>query len=178
MDELLKIDTTFNEEMFISKVNNIYIMLCTAVMMNDLNRVRHFIGPELEKKYESVLDDLNQKNLKQVYNELNVKTTEIEDINILDDKIVIKVLLISRYMDYLVNKDTSEYVSGVNDHRIEKINHLTFEKAIGSKYNSIVRKCPTCGASMDVNNSGECPYCKTIFDTEDHDYVLMSIEEY
>ena len=175
MDELLKIDKTFNEGMFITKVNNIFIMLHSAVILNDLNRVRHFISYDLEKKYESILDDLNQKHLRQMYDELNVKSTTIDDINILPDKIVIKVTIISRYMDYLINKDTSEFVSGNNSNRIEKINHLTFEKIRNAKEYQIIRACPRCGASMDINKSGECPFCRSIFDTENYDYILTSI---
>lgn len=49
MNELLNIDKTFNEAMFITKVNNIFIMLHSAIMMDDLNRVRHFISYNLEK---------------------------------------------------------------------------------------------------------------------------------
>ena len=177
MKELLEIDSAFNENMFISKVNNIFVMLHSAIMMDDMNRVRHFISTELENKYDNILNDLNSKNLRQMYDELNVKSTNIESVNITNDKIIINVLLVVRYMDYLVNKDTLEYVSGINDRRIEKRYHLVLEKTIGNNYNSIIRKCPSCGASIDINNSGECKYCHSIFNTEKYDYVLTSINE-
>ncbi len=38
------------------------------------------------------------------------------------------------------------------------------------------RKCPGCGASIDANNSGVCPYCGTVYNTEDYDWVLTGIE--
>ena len=50
MNELIKLDESFNESMFISKANNIFIMLHTAVMKDNLNRVRHFLSNEIEKK--------------------------------------------------------------------------------------------------------------------------------
>ena len=175
MEELLKIDPSFNEGMFITKVNNIFIMLHSAIMMDDLNRVRHFISYSLEKKYENILNELNSKHLRQMYDELNVKTTMINNVEILEDKIVIKVTIISRYMDYLINKDTGEFVSGNNQSRVEKTNHLIFEKNRNAKDYNIVRKCPRCGASIDINKSGECPYCRTIFNAEDYDYILTSI---
>ena len=178
MDELLKIEPSFNKEMFITKVNNIFIMLHTSIMTNNLNRVRHFISNDLESKYETILEDLNNRKLRQMYDELNVKSTQIQNIEIVDNKIIINVLLISRYMDYLVNKDTGEFVSGINDRRIEKNNYLVFEKIIGNNYNGVIRKCPNCGASIDVNNSGQCKYCHSIFDTENHDWILTSIKEY
>lgn len=178
MKDLLEIDTSFNENMFITKVNHIFIMLYSAIMMDDMNRVRHFISTELERKYDKILNDLNSKNLRQMYDELNVKSTSIESVNITNDKIIINVSLIARYMDYLVNKETNKYVSGINDRRIEKRYHLVLEKTIGNNYSSIIRKCPNCGASIDINNNGQCKYCKSIFDMENHDYVLTLLEEY
>ena len=133
MKDLLEIDTSFNENMFITKVNHIFIMLYSAIMMDDMNRVRHFISTELERKYDKILNDLNSKNLRQMYDELNVKSTSIESVNITNDKIIINVSLIARYMDYLVNKETNKYVSGINDRRIEKRYHLVLEKTIGKR---------------------------------------------
>ena len=176
MDELLKIDPTFNEGMFITKVNNIFVMLHSAVMMDDLNRVRHFISEDVERKYEAILDDLNKNNLRQMYDELNVKTTTIKDVEISNDCVIIKVDIISRYIDYLVNKDTGDYVSGINDHRVEKVNHLEFTKRIGARGYGIDKKCPGCGANIDVNKNGKCEYCGTIFNTESYDWILTSIE--
>ena len=48
--DIRSIDKDFNEAMFITKVNNIFIMLYTSIMMDDLDRVRHFISDNLEKR--------------------------------------------------------------------------------------------------------------------------------
>ena len=176
MNELLKIDSTFNEGMFITKVNNIFVMLHSAVMMDDLSRVKHFLSDDVYKKYESILKDLNQRNVRQMYDELNVKTTTIKDIQILDNRVIINVDIESRYMDYLLNKSNGVFVSGVNNRRIEKINHLEFTKLLTSSNYSIDKKCPGCGANIDVNKNGKCSYCGAIFDTKNYDWILTSIE--
>ena len=175
MDELLKIDNTFNEGMFITKVNNIFIMLHSAVMMDDLNRVRHFLSEDLAKKYEKVLEDLNSRNVRQMYDELNVKTTVIKDIIINDDRVTIKLEIISRYMDYLVDKTTGKFISGYNDHRVEKVNNLELTKRIGVSSYGVDKKCPGCGANINVNNNGKCEYCGAIFNAKDYDWILTNI---
>lgn len=175
MDEIIKLDSSFNKAMFITKVNNIFIMLHTAIMLDDLDRVRHFISDDLEQKYEKLLNEHNSNNLRKIYDELNVKTTEIRNFKVQDDKLIINVVLVSRYMEYFLNKKTGEYVSGDNTKRIEKVNNLVFEKKIGTNY-KLVRQCPTCGASIDVNANGKCPYCRTIFNAEDYDWILTSID--
>jgi len=176
MEELLKIDPTFNEGMFITKVNNIFIMLHSAIMMDDLNRVRHFLSDDLEKRYEKLLQSYNERNVRQMYDELNVKTTTIKDIQINEDSVIIRVDIISRYMDYLVDKNTGKFISGYNDHRIEKINRLELTKKVGASNYGVDKKCPGCGANINVNHSGKCPYCGTIFNTENYDWILTSIE--
>ena len=123
--DIRSIDKDFNEAMFITKVNNIFIMLYTSIMMDDLDRVRHFISDNLEKKYELILKELKEKHLRQMYDELNVKDTNITNIEIKDNKICINVKLISRYMDYKVDENFN-VVSGDKTRRVENINYLTF----------------------------------------------------
>ena len=175
MNELINIDPNFNKEMFITKINNIFVLLHTAVMMNDLNRVKHFLSPSLVDKYEGIIQSLNNRNVIQMYDELNVKDTNIEEITIDQGKVTIKVTIVSRYMDYLVDKDTKKYVSGNNQYRVEKNNSMEFTKDIGASYKSVVAKCPTCGNSISVNNYGECEFCRTIFNAKDFDWILTSI---
>ena len=175
MDELLKADDTFNESMFISKVNNIMVMLHTSIMLNDLNRVRHFMSDDLEKKYEGILNELNSKNETQMYDEFNVKSTSISDINTDGNRIEIDVDVTLKYMDYIVNKDTGDFIRGNNKSRIEKNYLLKFVKTINKKYNGKTFECTNCGASLDINNTGMCPYCRKVFKAEDYDYILTEI---
>ena len=175
MDVLLKIDDTFNESMFISKVNNIIVMLHTAVMLDDLDRVRHFISDDLEKKYENILSELNSKRETQMYDEFNVKSSKISDIKIDGNKIEIDVDVTLKYMDYIINKETGDFIRGNNKSRIEKNYLMKFVKVLNKKYNGITYECTNCGATLDINNSGVCPYCRKVFKAEDFDYILTEI---
>lgn len=175
IEELVKNDNTFSESGFLAKVDNTFIMLLTAIMTDNLQRVKHKISKELFDKYTNLLDELNKNNERQMYDELNVKSSNIKSIEKTDYKYVIKVLLVSRYMDYRVDKNNGNFISGVNDRRIEKENYLTFEKKLNTKKESLARKCPGCAANIDANNSGKCSYCGTTYDTENYDWVLTNI---
>ena len=109
-----------------------------------------------------------------MYDELNVKETHLLTSEITENEMLIKVKIISRYMDYLID-ESGKFVSGVNDHRVEKENYLTFSKKIQAKGQSINRKCPGCGASIDVNANGVCSYCNTTYNLNDKDWILVSI---
>lgn len=175
IEEFIQKDNTFSENSFIAKVDNTFIMLLTAIMTDNLQRVEHKISSELFKHYSNVISQLNANNERQLYDELNVKKTSIEKIEQVENKYRIYVLLTSRYMDYRVNKTTGNFKSGNNTSRIEKDFYLTFEKNINVKNEQNAKKCPGCGANIDVNFSGKCDYCGAIYDTENYGWILTSI---
>ena len=176
IQEFINIDKTFNEALFLTKANHIFIKLFTCIMMDKLIDVKHFINEDVYNYAENIISPLRSKNYRQMYDELNVKNTRIKNIKIENDKVIIEVELISRYIDYFIDKDTLEYVSGINNRRIEKVNSLTFEKIIGVDYKSNIIKCPYCGASMDINSTGQCLYCRKIFNAEEYDWILVDIK--
>jgi len=122
----------FNEAMFKTKVDNIFVKLYTSIMKMDLSDVDHFIGDTLYKELQSKIDNLKSSNRMQMYDEINVKNTSIISRNIVDDKEVVEVELISRYMDYIIDIDTGDLLSGDDTRRIEKTNILRFEKELNT----------------------------------------------
>lgn len=165
----------FNEAMFKTKVDNIFVKLYTCIMKGDLTDVRHFISEELYNNYINKINELISHNKRQMYDEINVKNTIIINRKILEDKEIIDVEIVSRYMDYIIDINTGDLISGDDTRRIERRNILRFEKKLNTKDFGIVRKCPGCGASINVNNTGKCEYCDTIFNLDDYDYILVSI---
>ena len=165
----------FNEAMFKTKVDNIFVKLYTCIMKGDLTDVRHFISEELYINYINKINELISHNKRQMYDEINVKNTMIINRKILEDKEIIDVEIVSRYMDYIIDINTGDLISGDDTRRIERRNILRFEKKLNTKDFGIVRKCPGCGASINVNNTGKCEYCDTIFNLDDYDYILVSI---
>lgn len=166
----------FNEAMFKTKVDNIFVKLYTCIMKQDLSDIDHFIGDKLQADLELKIDELKKQNKRQMYDEINVKNTKVLSREFDDSKEVVVVEVISRYMDYIVDSDTFEIISGNDKARVLKTNILTFEKKRDVKEIGMVRKCPGCGASISVNTSGKCDYCDTIFNQEDYDYILVSID--
>ena len=149
----------FNEAMFKTKVDNIFVKLYTCIMKGDLTDVRHFISEELYNNYINKINELISHNKRQMYDEINVKNTMIINRKILEDKEIIDVEIVSRYMDYIIDINTGDLISGDDTRRIERRNILRFEKKLNTKDFGIVRKCPGCGASINVNNTGKCEYC-------------------
>ena len=177
VEEFRKIDTTFNESMFITKVNNIFVKLFTAIMLDKLDTVEHFISEDVYNYASNILNNAKGNGWRQMYDELNVKESRIVDIEVNNDVYIIKVYLQSRYMDYIINLSNGTLVSGNNKSRIQVDYNLVFTKKSNALKQGIIRKCPGCGAPVNVNTSGICEYCGSKYNQEDYDWVLTSLEK-
>lgn len=177
VEEFRNIDSTFNESMFITKVNNIFVKLFTAIMLDKLDTVDHFINDEVYDAANNILNNVKSNGWRQMYDELNVKESKITNIEVNNDVYIINVYLQSRYMDYIINLGNGSLVSGNNSSRIQVDYNLTFTKKSNAMKQGIIRKCPGCGAPVNVNTSGICDYCGTSYNQEDYDWVLVKLEK-
>ncbi len=175
MNEILKYDSEFVESKFITYVNNVFIQIHMAIVTKQLENIRHFVSQSVYEMLEKKVNTLDEKHLIQMYDEINVAETKILNYAVEDNKIVIKLNIISRYIDYLID-ESGNYVSGNMSSRIQKNNYLTFTKSINCQQAKNVNRCPGCGASIDVNASGKCPYCGTIYNLQDTNWILSEIQ--
>ena len=146
LEDLIKKDKSFSESGFLAKVDNTYIMILMAIMTEDLKRVDHKVGDELYQELTIKLQSSKEANEIQMYDELNVKDSYIIGIEETENYYEIKVQLISRYMDYQIDKTTRQYKSGNNQSRVEKTHILTFQKKKNAQVEGMSRTCPGCGA--------------------------------
>jgi len=128
VDDLVKKDSSFGISNFISAANSIYVMLQSAVMIGNLSRVKSKISDKVLQKYQHIIDEFNNNNLRQMYEDINIKKTEVLSITNKDNDYYIQVLITSLAKDYVVDKKNLEYRYGVNNQKITKSNYLTFRK--------------------------------------------------
>ena len=160
--------------LFKSKASDIFIKLLLGIMSRDLSRVKPFLSDELYNKYLDVVNNDINNNLIHCYDELNVKNIDIVKEVSVDEYYYVFINLTSLYMDYYMNADTSEYVSGVNNRRVEVVHEITFKKKVGvEKVN--VTKCPNCGASVDLEKVSKCPYCNEDLSNINYDYIMCEV---
>lgn len=177
LEHLLIEDKNFSEAKFKAKVDNVFIQLYTAVMKQDLQKVRHFLADDVYEKYNNKVIELQNINQIQVYDELNVSGTEIRGIEELEDRFEIRVSLLTKYLDYRIDKTTKKFISGDREVRKEKIVNLKFSKIKNAKELGAARKCTGCGANMDLNKTGVCEYCGSVYILKDYDWILDEIND-
>lgn len=111
LQNLIHEDKTFSEAKFKAKVDNIFIQLYVAVMKQDLQKVKHFLSDEVYENYNNKIKKLQDKNQILIYGELNVSDTNIVNISEYDDRFEIEVSLLTKYLDYLIDKNTKKFIS-------------------------------------------------------------------
>ena len=118
------------------------------------------------EKYDKIVKDLINNKQIQMYGELNVKTSEITNIDDNNDDLVVTVKLVARYLNYITDENHN-FISGNKDTREEHELLLKLRKLKDAEKLEESRHCPTRGSLMDISNNGECSYCGSIFNTED-----------
>ena len=160
---------------FDSKVMNMVVQYFTGIMKNDLEDVKHFIKEQPTNYGMNIINDMKSKNRRQMFDELNIRNIKINNTSEDDNNYIYDVSLEARYLDYQIDLDSGEIVSGNDDDRILKVYNLKIIKSKNAKEQGIIRRCPGCGASLDVNYSGKCPYCGSIYNQEEFDYQILEI---
>ena len=127
MNEILKYDPDFSESKFKTYVDNVFIQLHLAVVTKEIDNVKHFLSEEVYNTYKQKIENLTKNHQIQMYDEINVAQTEILNYEITNTEMIIKVYILSRYLDYLMDEDAN-YISGDTDVRSERANYLTFIK--------------------------------------------------
>lgn len=176
-DNLVKEDKNFSEATFKAKADNIFIQLYTAVMKQDLKHVKHVVSDEVYAKYERRINALKERNEIQIYDELNVSDTNITNVVENENEFVLYVNLLTKYLDYVINRETRAFIRGNKDVREEKRVNLVFTKSKQVKELNIARTCPSCGANLDLNKTGVCPYCGSIFELKEYDWILTQVND-
>lgn len=176
IEEIIKADDTFSESTFLSNVDHIFIMILNAIENNNIEEVRHYLANDVYVNFNDMVSEYKSKKIKRLFDEMNVKTSRITGNMITDNFITIEVVLVSRYMDYFVDENNN-YISGVNDKRIEKTHKITLTKRRNAKHLEEARRCTYCGNILDLNNSGLCKFCRKPFKMEDYGYLVTYIDE-
>ena len=176
LQDFREYDHNFDETSFITKVNNIVIKFFNSITLNEIDKVDHFVADKVFETGKRIIKDAESKGCVHMFDEFNIRNSSINNINVTSDGYFIQVSMELLYMDYLIDKNTGSVVSGNNNMRTSHNMVMTFKKNRNATDQTLVRTCPTCGASLNTNNTGICEYCHTVYDQEDHDWVLEAID--
>ena len=173
-------DENFSEDLFISKVNNMFIQLQDAWMEKDWKRVRPFESDELFNMHNKQLQEYIRNNTTNMIEKIGILETEIRDYHDNGVTETLDVYMRVRMNDYIVDDETRKVVEGNAHQEITMEYMLVMARKKGVKTrmaeNTTVTSCPNCGANVSINASGECEYCGSVVSNGDFDWVLTRLD--
>ena len=176
LENLLKQDSEFSEAKFKSKVENTFVQIKLSMVTGKTEIIHHFVNEETYQKIVQKVENDKSNNRIQLYDELNVADVQILKIEEQEDSFKIEVNVHSKALEYYIARDTRKYISGDRYNRVERMNKIIYTKLKNSQDMGVARKCPSCGANIDVNKNGQCEYCGAIFNLQNYDWVITYMD--
>ena len=102
-DEIRKYDDDFTEATFLTKADHIFIMILSAIMENDLSSVKHYLSENVYNHFDELVKSYEKDKVIRLFDEMNVKSTDIVNYTVEDNKLNIKVLLEAVFCNFLLH---------------------------------------------------------------------------
>jgi predicted lipid-binding transport protein (Tim44 family) len=172
-------DPAFDENAFVRRVEQAFYALQQAWQDRDLMASRSFTSPGLYLGWSSQVQQLIQLHKKNVLDGLRIDDLRVDSVrhgNVFDD---VTVRVAASCADYEVDERTGKMIFGSREPS-SFTEFWTFQRSRGAQTTgrSVLDKvCPNCGAPLDINQVGECKYCKAAVTSGRFDWVLSRIEQ-
>lgn len=178
--EVKAIDPLFNREEFISWAKSLFVKLQEAWSDRDWSTIRTFESNELFEQHQRQLQGYIDNNQINVMERICVKFAKLESFEQIGDKDVMKVVLSSKMVDYIIDATTKQLLKGDKTTERHSTYRLTFIRKSGVKTKEGTSQvnttnCPNCGAPTEITSSGKCEYCGSVVTTGEYSWVLSDL---
>jgi hypothetical protein len=176
-------DPAFNEQSFLDRVQAAFFLLQKAWQDRNVDEGRAYMSPGVYLGWKAQVDQMTAQHKKNVLENLFIQGMQIakatRDANF--DSITVRID--ASAMDYEVDDQTGKEVFAVGGKKADRpfTEYWTFQRSAGAK--TLVsggvteKKCPNCGAPLEVNEVGDCKYCGASVTSGKFDWVLSKIDQ-
>lgn len=146
---------------------NRFIDIQNAWMNFDYDTLSKMCTNELFNTYKSQLNVLKVKNGKNIMHSFKLLDCKITQISKVNNKLNFTVYMKISFYDYVINTKTNKVTRGNKYSPITNNYVMTFIKG-----NTVVDKCPSCGAKILGNTTDRCEYCRSVIVKDSSGYIL------
>ena len=180
LDTLKQKDPNFNEQILLEKVGNQYIQMQNAWQDKKWESMRAIMTDALYNQMARQLQALIDAKQTNHVERIAVLETRIVRYAVEGDNDVLVIRISTRITDYTTDDRTGAVIGGSQSRELFMVYDwkLTRQKDKKTLTQPSVTQisCPNCGAPLNINHTGKCPYCGTVVTLSDHDWALSVIK--
>jgi uncharacterized tellurite resistance protein B-like protein/predicted RNA-binding Zn-ribbon protein involved in translation (DUF1610 family) len=184
-NELEKISTSdpqFDEHRFLSLVEHAFITTQYAWSEQDLQPSRPFISDGIHERFQLYISMQKAENKRNRMKNVQIRSREIVYVNCEQAFNTIHVRFVASAISYDEDLDTRKRVGGNSDqYPITFTEVWSFSRRPGVQTNpesSVLEgNCPNCGGPLEIVDKSQCPFCESIVNSGQHDWVLAEITQ-
>lgn len=176
-------DPGFNEQQFLDRCQAAFFLLQRAWQDRNVDEGRAYMTPGLYTSWKAQVDEMTAQHKRNVLENLFIQGMHIVKATKDPNFEQITVRMDASAMDYEVDDQTGKEVFAVGGRRADRpfTEFWTFQRSAGAKTlvsgGVVEKKCPNCGAPLDVNATGQCRYCEAPVTSGKFDWVLARIDQ-
>ena len=159
----------FDDKKFLEDGYKMFLDVEDAWMNFELDKVHNIITDEMFNMYESQLSSMEVKGEQNIMSGFNLKDCVITNYINQNDNLEVETKYIIEFYDYIIDKESGKVLRGSKTNKLRMYYDFTF---IMKNTEQKIDKCPNCGAPVEVNASGVCPYCNSKIVGENTSWVM------
>ena len=176
-------DPGFNEQQFLDRAQAAFFLLQKSWQDRNVDEGRAYMSPGLYTSWRNQVEQMVAQHKRNILENLFIQGMHIvkatRDANF--EQVTVRVD--ASAMDYEVDDQSGKEVFAVGGKKADRpfTEYWTFQRSAGAK--TLVgggvteKKCPNCGAPLDVNAVGQCKYCEADVTSGRFDWVLAKIDQ-
>lgn len=178
--KLKEVDPKFDEQKFKTHAKKVFMAVQEGWTLRDQTICRPFMAEEVYQSHQIQIDDMRRNGIINKLESIVVGSTNIVRVDIDEEYHKLSVKIRASMKDYKVKEDSPEkIIEGDRKQSPPFTEYWIFIRRSNLKTkdkNGIFdRKCPNCGAPIQVDVSGICKYCDANVVNGDYDWVLSEI---
>lgn len=177
---LFQKDPTFDEQIFLERVNTAVFRLQKAWCQQDMRPVRHFLSDAVFERFSLQIAMQQAKGVKDRM--LQSKILDMDIVQLESDAVfdTITIRIRASAIDYQVNIKNGQYVSGSKLPE-QYTEYWSFVRRPGAKTREgkglIEGNCPNCGDHLEMNEAVTCESCGSLIKSGEYDWILAEITQ-